>query len=117
MRRGTTPTLNISIDYVSTDIARAWISFAQGGTVIINKELTDDGVTIEDVTENEGLQNEYTHAIIHITFSQDDTLSLVPGPLELQVRALMDDDKAAASSIYKLNVAKILKDGVITLEA
>ena len=112
MRRGTTPTLNISIDYVSTDIARAWISFAQGGTVIINKELTDEDVTIEDVTEAGE-----THAVIHITMSQEDTLALVPGPLELQVRALMDDDKAAASAIVKLNVAKILKDGVITLEA
>ena len=112
MRRGTTPTLNISIDYLSTDIARAWISFAQKDMVIINKELTDEGVTIEDVTEKQT-----THAVIHINFSQEDTLLLTPGLLELQVRALMDDGKAAASAIYKLNVAKILKDGVITLEA
>lgn len=111
MRRGTTPTINLTLDVVSTDIATAWITIAQEGHIVIDKDLDSEGVTIEDVTE-EGS----THAVIHITFSQEDTLALVPGPLELQVRALMDDDKAVASNIFKLTVSRILKDGVITLE-
>ena len=110
MRRGTTPTINISIDYASYDIARAFISIAQGGKLVIDKELTSDGVTIEDVTEGGT-----TTAIIHMTLSQEDTLALSSGATaELQVRALMDDGKAGASNIFKLNVARILKDGVIT---
>lgn len=111
MRRGTTPTINISIDYASYDLARAWITIAQAGQIVIDKELTSEGVTIEDVTDTGG----NTTAVIHMTLSQEDTLALSAGATaELQVRALMNDESAGASNIFKLNVARILKDGVIT---
>lgn len=112
MRRGTTPTINLSLDVVSTDLAVVWITIAQDGRVVLNKDLHSEGVTIEDVTE-EGS----AHAVIHMTLTQADTLALANGPAELQIRALMDDDKAAASGIFKLTVARILKNGEITLEA
>lgn len=112
MRRGTTPTINLALDVVSTDLAAAWITIAQDGLVVIDKDLNAEGVTIEDVTEDET-----THAVIHMTLTQADTLALANGPAELQVRALMDDDTAAASGIFKLTVTRILKDGEITLEA
>lgn len=111
MRRGTTPTINLNIDYQSTDIAEAWISIAQGGKIVLDKTLHSEGVTIEDVTE-EG----ETHAVIHMLLSQEDTLALTAGPAELQIRALMDDDTAAASSIVKLSISRILKDGIIIAE-
>ena len=112
MRRGTTPTINLTLDVVSTDIATAWITIAQEGRIVIDKDLDSEGVTIEDVTE-EGS----THAVIHMTLTQVDTLALANGLAELQVRALMDDGKAVASGIYKLTASRILKDGEITLEA
>lgn len=113
MRRGTTPTLNISIDYASYDIATAWITIKQGGRIVIDKTLQSDGVTIEDVTDSQG----NTTAIIHMTLTQEDTLALAGGTqAELQVRALMEDGKAGASSTFKLGVADVLKDGVITEE-
>lgn len=110
MRRGTTPTINLTLDYASTDIATLWISIAQNGFVVIDKDLTSPGVTIEDVTEEQT-----THAVVHMLLPQEDTLALQPGSAELQVRALLDDDTAAASTIYKLNVSRIIKDGVITI--
>ena len=110
MRRGTTPTLNISIDYASYDIAIAWITISQNGRIVIDKTLESEGVTIEDVTV-EG----QTTAIIHMTLTQEDTLALASGKeAALQIRALMNDGSAGASSIFKLNVAAILKEGVIT---
>ena len=111
MRRGTTPTLNISIDYASYDIAAAWITITQGGRIVIDKTLSSDGVTIEDVTDSQG----NTTAIIHMTLTQEDTLALASGKeAALQIRTLMNDGSAGASSIFKLNVAAILKEGVIT---
>ena len=112
MRRGTTPTITLTLDIASTDIATAWITIAQEGRVVINKDLDDEGVTIEDVTEA-GV----TSAVISISLTQADTLSLTSGQAARQVRALMDDGKAVASGIYNVTVGKILKDGVITLEA
>lgn len=113
MRRGTTPTINLSVPYASYDIARAWITFAQRGTIILNKELTDPGVEIEDITE----QDESVHAVIHVSLTQEDTLAFTANPAELQVRLLMNDGKANASGIYNINMARIIKDGVITPEA
>jgi len=112
MRRGTTPSLTINLDYKRADIAAAWVSIAQNGTLLIDKTLESEGVTIEDVTDGTG-----THAVITMTLTQSDTLQLSQGSAELQVRALMVDDTAAASNIAKLTVKRILKDGVITLEA
>ena len=108
MTRGTTPSIKLSIDYQRTDIAAAWITISQGGAPVINKTLTDEGVAIVDTEEG---------AEITLTLSQADTLALVPGMAELQIRALMVDDTATASNIARLTVKRILKDGEITLEA
>lgn len=107
MTRGTTPSLKLEIDFKTTDLAAVWITISQGGPVI-NKTLADEGVTITDTEDG---------AEITVTLSQEDTLALAPGGAELQVRALLVDDTAAASNIARLTVKRILKDGVITLEA
>lgn len=112
MRRGTTPTLVLNIDYQREDIAEAWVTIAQNGRAVINKTLRSDGVEIEDVTDESG-----THAALTVTLTQSDTLALAAGAAELQVRALMVDDTAAASEVVSLTVGKILKNGIITLEA
>lgn len=108
MIRGTTPSLKISLDYKRTDLAVVWITISQDGRPIINKDLDDEGVEIIDTED--GSQ-------ITLTLTQEDTLALTTGPAELQVRALMVDDTAAASNIARLSVTRILRDGVITLEA
>lgn len=112
MIRGTTPSLKISLDYKRTDLAVVWITISQDGRPIINKDLDDEGVEIVDVTTEAG-----THAEITLTLTQADTLALTSGQAELQVRALMVDDTAAASNIVRLSVKRILRDGEITLEA
>lgn len=108
MTRGTTPSLKLEIDFKTTDLAAVWITISQDGAPVINKTLADEGVAIVDTEEG---------AEITMTLSQADTLALVPGLAELQVRALMLDDTAAASNIARLTVKRILRDGEITLEA
>ena len=99
MRRGTTPAITLTVDYDVT----AWtvyVTLKNGGNVL--------------TLENDALTMEYANSKTTIAFSltQEQTLAFSVGTCEVQVRAI-HDGTAIATNIQKLDVARILKDGVI----
>ena len=98
MTRGTTPTLVFEIPYLATDIHNAWLTVAQHGQSVINLDLE-----ALEVADNQ----------ITATLTQQQTLRLVPGDCQLQLRLLLDGQQAVASQQIEVHVHDILRDGVI----
>ena len=101
MRRGTTPTLTISVTgLVVSDLKTIRVTFKQG-----NIELTK---TTEQVT----VDTEYNS--ISVPLTQEDTLMFGSGAVNVQIRGLLEDGVTAiASTIKSFSMDKILLDGVI----
>ena len=99
MRRGTTPTITLTVDADLTGWT-VYLALAQAGSVIV---LEDDRV---EATVSEGVTT------LEFTLSQEETLSLAETPVELQVRAIRDGT-ALATDIRRLPVDRILQGGVI----
>lgn len=100
MRRGTTPTIIITtdVDLTSYDTVILTIKDRRGKQVDIEKEHLV--ITSENVSA---------------TLTQEQTLLMNTGDIELQIRAALGD-KAIASNIMNGRMSDILKDGVIGLE-
>lgn len=101
MTRGTTPTLVIKVksELDLATIQKLWITIEQ-----YDNEKT---FTLDDVEIN---ASEKTMSLF---MSQEDTLALKAGYADFQIRGLTDDEKAFASSIKRIDVERILKEGVI----
>lgn len=98
MKRGTTPTLTFGVDIPTANISVLNVALSQNGNVVIEKVLGDC-----DVTDNE----------IAVTLTEDETLKLKDGYVQMQIRVYMADGKKLASNIMSTTVDKILKDGVL----
>jgi len=98
MKRGCTP---LHVFSVNRDLreSRVFLTYKQGDDVIVTKtnedmEISEDGIAV-------GL-------------TQEDTLKLKASRrVEVQLRYVNSDGLAEASDIIKMNVDKILQDGVI----
>lgn len=100
MYRGTTPTLNITLNIEVSTIKELYISFSQYGVVLIEKTLDDCTILGE---------KELT-----ITLTQEETLKLRDDcKVKSQIRAILNSGEVAASDIKESSVNAILKDGVI----
>ena len=101
MRRGTTPTLAVTVD---ADISAylVYLTFKNGDALLTktNDDLTitvDDGVTT-----------------IEAALTQAETLAFKTGATEVQVRAVdSNGDIAIATTIGSVNVDRILLDGIL----
>nr|DAU75695.1 MAG TPA: hypothetical protein [Caudoviricetes sp.] len=98
MRRGTTPTIKLKSDIANIELHSAYLTLKQRGTVIEK--------TLQDMT----IDGEW----ISCTLTQQETLSLTAGVLELQLRCLSKGGTAYASQVVEFPVEKILKDGEIS---
>lgn len=100
MRRGTTPTITLT---VGADIAdwTMYVSFDNNSTVTT---FEDDRLT---KIANGG------QTIIEITLTQEETLAFSVGSADVQIRAIKDGT-AIATNIQRIDVARIIKDGVIS---
>lgn len=99
MYRGTTPTLKFTLPFDTSTLDAVWVTIAQGGKVIINKEKADCDLKDKDIT---------------ITLTQGETLKLTAeNKAEIQLRVLTTDGLALASAIFREDTNRILKDGVI----
>lgn len=98
MKRGTTPTLTLTVD---ADIV-GWTVYASFRT---NGKLF--------TFENDRLQmtSEDDVTTILLTLTQEETLAM-HGSAEVQIRAIKDGT-AIATDIQRVDVGRILKDGVI----
>lgn len=106
MRRGTTPTIPLTVD---KDISDGWTIYATFRSDSHEVELMNDRMTIElePATETEGAKT-----LIDVTLTQEETLSFGAGSAEVQIRAIKDSN-AIATDIQRVDVGRILKDGVI----
>ena len=97
--RGTTPTIKFSLNYDTSTLTVAYITFSQKGYIKFEKTLEDCNLGTNYIT---------------VKLTQEDTLKLTPNiPVETQVRALLADGTAVASKIIEKDVADVLKDGEI----
>lgn len=106
MYRGTTPTIEIKCDFNVNTIETLFITFVQKNETIFEKSLSDCEIQGETI-------------VCHLT--QDDTLKLEATKrdngakdwLEIQTRCRLKTGETLSSPINKVEVEKILKDGVI----
>lgn len=98
MKRGTTPTITISINGAKVDdIGKMFITIEQGDLQL-------------DITE----YSKNTEAnSVSFTLTQDQTLYFAEGTVLMQIRAVNSDGVAIATSIAELQVEEILKEGAI----
>ena len=99
MRRGTTPALTLTVDYDITEWT-VYVTLRNGGNVLT---LTNDALTMSYANQK---------TTIALALTQEQTLAFSVGTCEVQVRAI-HDGTAIATNIEKLDVKRILKDGVI----
>ncbi len=105
MRRGTTPTLELTItgvDAIASDTLYVTLKQSQ-------KEITK---TNPDLSVEDGDSG----SVINLYLSQQETLSLRKGTCEIQVRGINALGDAWASDIATINIKEILRDGVITYD-
>lgn len=99
MIRGTTPTLEFTIPFATSQLAQAYVTLSQNKVAIIDKPLTEcqcDG------------------NVLTVRLTQEETLKLrCHCATEIQIRARLQDGSAIASEIITVETGRILKDGVI----
>ena len=103
MRRGTTPTFQITVTGLNDiEIDVLWLTLKQDTT-----EITKDKNDVE-------IQGD----VISTALTQEETLMFKTGAkVGIQLRVLSTNNTAYASNIVYADVEKILKDGVISDEA
>ena len=100
-RRGTTPTVTLTVDTLDlTTLQSIYVTFRQGAAVLTKRGGEED-VTVEP------------HRIT-VRLSQADTLAFRDGRVQVQLRALMPDGTALASGIATFPALEILLDGEIS---
>lgn len=97
MRRGTTPTITITTDVDLTTYDTVILTIRDKNHTQI--DIAKDKMTITDTS-------------VCVTLSQEQTLALKEGSIEMQIRAAISG-KAIASNIMNGEMNKILRDGVI----
>lgn len=98
MIRGTTPTLEFELPIDTSLLKTAWVTIKQNLEIVINKPL-------EELEKN--------GKVLSLSLTQEDTLNLKDGYVEIQLRVVTMDDEALASNIFKVPVNKILYEEVI----
>lgn len=108
MYRGTTPNLYLELetDMDLTNAQEIWVTI-ESQLSVLNKNLHDINVI---PSKDPGFQ------ILIVSLSQGDTLKLSPGKAKIQVRILMNNNKAYSTDIAFINVGDILREGVIEVE-
>lgn len=98
MYRGTTPTIVLNIEGLSEiNIDQLYLSLRQFGNTIEK--------TLEDV--------KLVGNVLYCTLTQEETLSLFEGKVELQIRIKSKSNVAYATNKIQVDVQDILKEGVI----
>lgn len=103
MYRGTTPTIFLDLDTTLSldNLAELWVTF-KTPTVEVSKNMQDEAVSIDDERKR-----------VTVSLTQEETLALYNGSCEVQVRFKTLNELAYASTVAKVAVEKILKEGVI----
>ena len=99
--RGTTPTLTFALPFSAEQVEKAYVTFQQKGSVVLDKEAGASGC---DCSENQ----------LVVTLTQEETLRFLGGhKVEMQVRVRSVTGEALASKTVTAQVENVIKDGVI----
>lgn len=99
MIRGTTPTLEFTIPFDTSEITEAWVTLSQNDAVIIDKALSDCQCDAR---------------MLSVRLTQEETLKLsCDCKTAVQIRVRTKAGDALASNIFMVGTDRILKDGVI----
>jgi hypothetical protein len=98
MYRGTTPQFVFKFPFDVSEFSVLYVTFGQGSGRKIDKTLSDSTVDGDTLT---------------VKLTQQETLSMSPGTVNVQIRAKKPDGTALASNIVSLNVKNIIKGGGI----
>lgn len=104
--RGTTPNLVYTCTSEDMDLStlvEIWFTVKQ----------TLSGAEVTYKLSEEQLLIDVEKKTISANMSQEDTLMFKPDTVEVQIRALGDDDRAYATDIFTVNMKRIIKSGVI----
>ena len=100
MRRGTTPTLKFTTPYTADKVDGGYITFVQRGSIVFDKEIPGEGVTIAD-------------NVIRLELSQAETLKFTTADdCKVQLRLIVGGGRVA-SNVVRFPVCEILKEGEI----
>lgn len=101
MYRGTTPQIKLKLDAEIdfTKIVALWVTF-KCLSAQFSKSL-DEVILLDETNE------------IRVDLTQEETLKLKKGPVHVQIRFKMNDDRAYATSIATISLNDVLKEGVI----
>ena len=101
MIRGTTPTIILTLNKVDlTSLKSVYVTFCQYGKMITKKN-GDEGVAI-------------TEHSVSVSLTQEETLRLTPGTVEVQLRGLTKGGDAFATNVATVVVKEVLLEEVIT---
>ncbi len=98
MRRGSTPTNTFEVDVDLTN-ATVFVSYEQQGRTVIEKTGSALSISPDKIV---------------LQLSQEETLSLKPGDVLIQIRYVFPNGAADASNIIRTTAERIIKDGVIS---
>ena len=100
MRRGTTPTLVLTVSNFDLTTAKSlYVTIAQFGNKL-TKKSGDSSLKVEADT-------------VSIWLTQEETLSFKSGSAEIQLRGISEGGEAFATEIAHIPVESILLEGVI----
>lgn len=105
MIRGTTPDFLLTIDGYDITGKRVYVTISQGMRKITK---TNDELEIRMDGEN---------AEIGLSLTQQDTLGLMVGSADVQVRMIDENGYAEATDIAKINISRVLLEKVIAYAA
>lgn len=100
MYRGTTPTLNFlfDMDLEQLNIVAFYLSFKQGDTIVLEKELAD-----LKIDKNK----------VYIQLTQQETLKMDANKVIYIQARIKIDNEAYATNVVKATLSEILKEGEI----
>ena len=101
MRRGTTPTLTLTVD---ADIV--------GWTIYVALRAGCETLVLDGTRLDVAASTEEGSTDISLTLTQEETLAMTCGPCEVQVRAA-NNGSAVATDIARIDVGRIIQDGEI----
>ena len=100
MYRGTSPTITVDTD---TDLTRAQY------VVVTIEDFNGNEVSVDSQSGNLSI----TPTAVMAKFTQEQTLALTKGKIQMQIRAVDKSGNAIASNIMTSKLDDVLKDGVI----
>lgn len=98
MYRGTTPTVEIEVDFDTTLLETGFVTFKQENEVVLEKEICDC-----ELDEN----------LISLKLTQEETLSFKCGSVLGQLRVKLNDGTTIAYDPFKIPVKDVFKEGAI----